>query len=37
MAGSYKHVITDDGNLGSNEFVVDMLEIAQTVNQEGGE
>jgi hypothetical protein len=26
MAGSYKHVVTDDGNLGSNEFVVDMLE-----------
>src|SRR3954467_1201157 len=26
MAGSYNHVVTDDGNLGSNQFVVDMLE-----------
>lgn len=26
MAGSYNHVVTDDGNLGSNEFVVGMLE-----------
>lgn len=26
MAGSYKHIVTDDGNLGSNEYVVDMLE-----------
>lgn len=26
MAGSYNHVVTDDGNLGSNEFVADMLE-----------
>jgi hypothetical protein len=26
MAGSYYHVVTDDGNLGSNDFVVDMLE-----------
>lgn len=26
MAGSYKHVVTDDGNLGSSEHVVSMLE-----------
>jgi acyl-CoA synthetase (AMP-forming)/AMP-acid ligase II len=26
MAGSYSHVVTDDGNLGSNEHVVNMLE-----------
>lgn len=26
MAGSYNHIVTDDGNLGSNQFVVDMLE-----------
>lgn len=26
MAGSYHHVITSDGNLASNEAVVDMLE-----------
>ena len=26
MAGSYNHVVTDDGNLGSNQFVVNMLE-----------
>src|SRR3954453_6394436 len=26
MAGSYNHVVTDDGNLGSNQFVADMLE-----------
>lgn len=26
MAGSYNHVIANTGNLGSNEFVVDMLE-----------
>jgi len=26
MAGSYNHVVKDDGNLGSNEHVVDMLE-----------
>lgn len=26
MAGSYNHVVNDDGNLGSHEFVVDMLE-----------
>jgi hypothetical protein len=26
MAGSYNHTVTDDGNLGTNEFVVDMLE-----------
>jgi hypothetical protein len=31
MAGSYKHVVTDDGNLGSNEFVVDMLETGGDV------
>jgi hypothetical protein len=26
MAGSYNHVVANDGNLGSNEWVVDMLE-----------
>jgi hypothetical protein len=26
MAGSYNHIVTDDGNLGSNEHVVSMLE-----------
>ena len=26
MAGSYNHVVANDGNLGSNEFIVDMLE-----------
>ena len=26
MAGSYNHVILDDGNLGSNEWVANMLE-----------
>lgn len=26
MAGSYNHIVADDGTLGSNEFVVDMLE-----------
>jgi len=26
MAGSYNHVVANDGNLGSNEHVVDMLE-----------
>jgi hypothetical protein len=31
MAGSYKHVVTDDGNLGSNHFVVDMLETGGDV------
>lgn len=26
MAGSYNHIVKNDGTLGSNEFVVDMLE-----------
>lgn len=26
MAGSFNHVVTDDGNLGSRDFVNDMLE-----------
>lgn len=26
MAGSYNHVVEEDGNLSSNEVIVDMLE-----------
>lgn len=26
MAGSYNHIVTEQGNLGSNEYVVNMLE-----------
>lgn len=37
MAGSYDHVVTDDGNLGSNQFVIDMLEnggdVYETIEQ----
>jgi hypothetical protein len=31
MAGGYNHVVTDSGNLGSNQFVVDMLETGGDV------
>lgn len=31
MAGSYKHVVTDDGNLRSNESVARMLETGGDV------
>lgn len=31
MAGSYNHVVKEDGNLESNEVVVDMLETGGDV------
>ena len=31
MAGSYNHVVTEDGSLASNEVVVDMLETGGDV------